>query len=462
MTQPVDIVKICTQVGFECCQWSNDGTTWTNGWLVLLADADGTLIPRGSTMYALAVDLYGTGDLHAASYVTDLDGVALNPQPTHVRQCLAPTDPLPFLMCDNGLTTFVRWLNPATGAVVSDRSPAGLPYVTVGAVTAGQCPTAQSSTIADVCVRLTAAPTADVRAFRKEVIAPDGTSTVTFWGTDGAEILAADIATWKPGLCGSPGPDVEETVWCVNGVPLIRRSLFDVQAGTYAITWYDSANNPAAPTAPQITAATPGRCGPTMLAVAEVCVQTVAAPTVNVKAFRRESVAADGTVTVTFVAADGAAIVPGTWQPGACSTCCPISLGTVCWSNAGVTGRAFAVFDPITSTTTYYDVPTGAVVAAANVNTCFELAEVRLYDASNAAPWTPAAIPAGRVLTSMSFTVLTGTASVTDAGGTTVAALPAGYSASWGTSDIDQLTAPQNITPAAGGRAVVAMTTKTP
>lgn len=65
--------------------------------------------------------------------------------------------------------------------------------------------------------------------------------------------------------------------------------------------------------------------------------------------------------------------------------------------------------------------------------------------------WNP---PAG--LVSVTFTVLTGSATVLDSDGTTAAGLPAGLSASWGVEhDAETLTGPQSITADAGSTVYV-------
>lgn len=82
------------------------------------------------------------------------------------------------------------------------------------------------------------------------------------------------------------------------------------------------------------------------------------------------------------------------------------------------------------------------------------------FNALPGTPWTPAAIPAGRRLTSVTYTVLSGTATVVDAvGATSIAAIPAGYTATWSVAnDLETLTPPVSIT-SVGGSVIVLMTT---
>lgn len=76
-----------------------------------------------------------------------------------------------------------------------------------------------------------------------------------------------------------------------------------------------------------------------------------------------------------------------------------------------------------------------------------------------AGAWTPGADVVG-VLTSVSFTVLTGTVTFVDSNGTSVGPLPAGASASWAAEDRDTLTGPQSITAAAASTALVTWTSR--
>lgn len=55
---------------------------------------------------------------------------------------------------------------------------------------------------------------------------------------------------------------------------------------------------------------------------------------------------------------------------GSSDVCCPITLGEVCWNNAGNTQRAFAIYDPQTEDTSFVDAVTGNPVAAANIVVC--------------------------------------------------------------------------------------------
>lgn len=102
--------------------------------------------------------------------------------------------------------------------------------------------------------------------------------------------------------------------------------------------------------------------------------------------------------------------------------------------------------------------PTADEIAAAYVATLPGIA-ADAFDVTPGTPWTPAAIPAGRTLTSLTFTVLSGTVDLVDAtGATAISALPAGYTGTWSAADDrETLTPPASIT-AVAGRTVVLMT----
>ncbi|GGZ23321.1 hypothetical protein GCM10010387_15560 [Streptomyces inusitatus] len=120
-------------------------------------------------------------------------------------------------------------------------------------------------------------------------------------------------------------------------------------------------------------------------------------------AIRRETVDADGTVTAeVFTTAGGNVITPAAWTPGPCA--------------------AVAV------TAQHKDVTAGT-------------------------SWTPA--DAGGTVTALTYTVLAGTATVTDQNGTAVSALPTGLTVSWENNEEGTLSPPQSVTADVGSRVLV-------
>ncbi|MFJ6565599.1 hypothetical protein ACIQMV_38320 [Streptomyces sp. NPDC091412] len=69
--------------------------------------------------------------------------------------------------------------------------------------------------------------------------------------------------------------------------------------------------------------------------------------------------------------------------------------------------------------------------------------------------WTPAQVQAGRRITALTYTVLAGTAAVTDAAGTAVNAIPAGASVTWTNEEEGTLAPPTSIAAETGGRVLV-------
>lgn len=87
--------------------------------------------------------------------------------------------------------------------------------------------------------------------------------------------------------------------------------------------------------------------------------------------------------------------------------------------------------------------------------------ESHMFNIAAGGTWTPANIPAGKVLVGLAMSVIGATGGVTDADGTVITLLPAGYSASWNTDEFGVLVPPRNISAvAATGRVVVIMSVR--
>lgn len=81
-------------------------------------------------------------------------------------------------------------------------------------------------------------------------------------------------------------------------------------------------------------------------------------------------------------------------------------------------------------------------------------AQAKLLGAAGS--WTPADVTG--VLTSLSFTVLSGTVDLVDESGTALNNLPAGVTMGWSVSDGDTLTGPVSITADTASSAIVSWT----
>lgn len=133
-------------------------------------------------------------------------------------------------------------------------------------------------------------------------------------------------------------------------------------------------------------------------------------------------------------------------------------------SNAANSAQAAVLRNCQTNATTLVDLATGTVLNPATISIVDcpgegDVVPVTLNSqgrlvADADAPWTPGADVVG-TLTSVTLTVLSGTATVIDQSGTTMAGLPAGYSATWTAEDGSTLLGPQSIDAIGGNTAVV-------
>lgn len=136
----------------------------------------------------------------------------------------------------------------------------------------------------------------------------------------------------------------------------------------------------------------------------------------------------------------------------------------------GDIATASVLRDCDTGELTYVDLLTGDVVVIDGVTHSFaecpsdEISAQDIADAINTPvalaaqhfevlPGSPLVPPVG--VKSLTYTVLTGTATVTDSDGTVIAGIPAGYSATWSAEDHDTLSPPQSIAADAASRVLV-------
>jgi hypothetical protein len=176
--------------------------------------------------------------------------------------------------------------------------------------------------------------------------------------------------------------------------------------------------------------------------------------TAFIRLFRFNS-ATGALISTTNTTLAGAAFAP-VGVVGLCSDCCPTVVGNGCTN----TGSGFYTAIRATNgTISLIDSVTGAAVLAANIvacpsdNTVVTLTAQHRLIADADAPWTPGADVAG-TLTSVTYTVLSGTATVTDQNGTVAAGIPAGMTATWNVEDNNALSGPQSID-AVGGQIYV-------
>lgn len=136
-------------------------------------------------------------------------------------------------------------------------------------------------------------------------------------------------------------------------------------------------------------------------------------------------------------------------------TCCPVNVGEVCL----VGGQRGVIMRDPDGTLHYTNVNTGNPFnPATDIVACDSGITVRAQHVLLTAgqSWPITGGPVAGALVSVSFTVLTGTASVTDSNGTVAAGLPAGTSATWSAEpSASNLTGPTAITAAASSSVYV-------
>lgn len=259
-------------------------------------------------------------------------------------------------------------------------------------------------------------------------------------------------------LCGPAGDetvgrDVEQQILCdANGTRFIRVYQYGEDTGTPSgvPSDYTLAGAPFAPVGAV------GICSTPVVTDFDFAQQVLCdangTPFLRRFTFNSQTGAVTATVNLTLA---GAAFAP-VGAVGQCSDCCPQVIGEGC-TNVG--SGFYTAVRATNGTVSLVDSVTGAAVLPANIVPCPNddvartlTAQARLVGDADA-PWTPGADVVG-TLTSLTMTVLSGTATLTDQSGTVLAALPTGFSATWVVEDDNTLSGPQSID-AVGGSTVV-------
>lgn len=346
----------------------------------------------------------------------------------------------------DGSIASVRLVNATTGAT----------YVPTGTITT--CPTGTPQPDQDLevlCDVVAGVPTPFIRDYRRdENGAVVATSDYTLAG-------AAYAPTGTVALC-SAGGDSETVVLCDSAAVPNRflRTYTYTPAG--AIAGFTDTTLAGAPFAPTGAVAV---CATTVQADTDFVEEVLcdANGTSFIRLFRFNSTTG-ALVSTTNTTLAGAAFAP-VGAVGLCSDCCPQVIADELCTNTG-SGRGTAV-RATNGTVTLIDSVSGATITAANIIACPDEtvvpstvtlnAQGRLVADADAA-WTPGTDVVG-TLTSVTMTVLSGTATLTDQSGTVLAGLPAGYSATWTAEDHSTLLGPQSID-AVGGQTAVIWTQK--
>ncbi|MFJ5037947.1 hypothetical protein [Streptomyces parvulus] len=357
--------------------------------------------------------------------------------------CLADGTPIGVVNrrdCDTGTLAQDGWINLLTGAFTAGAPP-------VGTMACGASQSVQvSGTFCDID------GTGDVQGLVliEYVYGADGSieSVRLVDATTGATYVPVGTITTCP--AGVEQPEQDIAVLCdVNGgvaTPFIRDYRRDELGAIVGSSDYTLAGAAYVPTG------TVGVCQPDSAVDRVDAESQVLCDADGTRFLRTYAYDAAGVVTgFTDRTLTGAAFAP-VGAVGACSDCCPITVAEVCLTN----GNPGVILRNPDGTLSRIDTVTGATFAPGDIVNCAPTinAQGRLLTAGQA--WTPGADLVG-TLTSITATVLTGTASYVDQSGTAVAGLPAGHSWTWQNSQEGTLQGPQSIT-AVGGTVHVVWT----
>lgn len=397
---------------------------------------------------------------------SDQDGNGLPYVPTGSVTVCASVDIFEHVLCDSTGATFIRRfvLNGGTLVASGDVTLDGLtPFAPVGAV--GECgPTTVDNGLDVEVEQLCDANGA--RFLRKYVYNADTGvfASITDTLLDGTTAFAPVAPVGGCTVAATVEFDEELLVLCDSAAPTPNRFLrrYSYNATTQALVVTNTALDGITPFVPT--------------GAVQVCPQVVATDLDFLELVLCDSNSNQFIQRLTFNSTTGAVtnttnttLTGGAFAPvGAislCSTCCPVVLDEFC-TNVGST-LGVSIRNP-NGSISLIDAVTGAAITAANRVTC-PAANGNLpatvaadhFDVVPGTPWTPAAIPAGRRLVGLSYTVVAGTVTTVDAtGATAIAGIPAGYNADWSVSDDrETLTPPASITAAPLSRAIVTMTT---
>lgn len=427
---PVTEVGLCladgTPIGVVTVRDADSGVYVQDGWINLLTGTFTSGLPPVGT-----VACGESRSIQVSGVFCDVDGAGNVLGLVLVEYSYNP----------DGTIASVRLVNATTGAT----------YVPTGTISV--CPTGTDTAPEQDAVVLCDDNGSFVRDFRRDELgAIVGFSDYTLAGA-----AYAPVGTVR--VCSSR--DSESVILCDSAATpnrFIRTYTYNTAGGVAGFTDTTLAGAPFVPTGAVGLCTQPTA---TDLDFAEevLCDQN---GTAFIRRFTFNSSTGAVTATTNLTLA-GAAFAPvGTVS--VCTTCCPLVLAEGC-TNTG-SGR-YAAMRAANGTITLVDPVSGATVTAANVVTCPPQqvtptsvtlsAEGRLIGDADAA-WSPGADVVG-TLTSVTMTVLSGTATVTDASGTVLTGLPAGLTLTWEADDHSTLTGPQSID-AVGGQTVVNWTRK--
>lgn len=358
------------------------------------------------------------------------------------------------VLCDSTGARFLRTYAYDAAGIVSgftDRTLAGAAFAPVGAVST--CPVVEALPEQDLVILCDVAANGTTTAFIRDV-RRDSTGAVT--GVSNYTLAGAAYApTGTVQLCENR--DVETSILCdANGTRFLRSYRYDATSGV--VLGFTDTTLAGAAFAPVGAVAVCTTQVATDFDFTEEVLCDVSGAGVSTPFIRRFTFnSTTGAVTTTTnLTLAGAAYNP-TGTVGVCSDCCPVQVGSGC-TNTG-SGTYAAIRNP-NGTISLIDAVTGTAITQANIVPCPSDDTVRTLTAQGRliadadAPWTPGADVVG-TLTSVTLTVLSGTANVVDSNATAMNGLPAGYTATWSVDDDNALTGPNSIDAIGGQTAVV-------
>lgn len=361
------------------------------------------------------------------------------------------------ILCDATPTRFIRtyvYDSSAPSVVQSffDTDLSGAPFVPVGAVS--QCPISVT-TVAGIDSELqfmcdSNGPTTFIRRYEWNNVTGAFVATGDFTLTGGAYV---PVGTVTPGQCTAAAGatvDTEELILCDDNGGFIRRQLFNGVTGAFI-----SSTDLTLAGAPYVAVGTVRSCADPSFEVQEEVLCDDNGGFIRRFVFNGLTGALLSTTNLTL--AGGAYAPVGT--VGFCGR--DSELQTMCDNGVttflrrfifnGATGAVIGSNDFTIAGAPY--VPVGPVTPGNCVLSTIKTLNSQMFSATPGTPWTPALVLG--TLTSVTMTVITGTATVTDFNGTVTALIPAGYTANWQATDQDILVPPTSIASVGGSVLVI-------
>ena len=372
-----------------------------------------------------------------------------------VQSCIPRVSEIEIL-CDGTGVKFVRsytFAGNGTIASFADTTLAGAPFTPAAPV--GACPGDTDSESVILCDSATT-PNRFVRTYQYSA-----SGTISGF-TDTTLAGAPFTPTGAVQVCPTATTDAESFILCDSASPTPNRFVRTyTYTATGAVAGFTDATLAGGAFVP--TGAV-GVCATTVQSDTDFVEEVLCDSngTAFIRLFRFNS-ATGALISTTNTTLAGAAFTPvGT--VGLCANCCPQVVGEGC-TNTGsghytairATNGTITLIDSVSGATVTSGQIVGCPAATVSPSSVTLTAQGRLIADADAA-WTPGTDVVG-TLTSVTMTILSGTANVVDQSGTTLNGLPAGYTATWAAEDHSTLSGPQSID-AIGGNTVVIWTQK--